>query len=175
MLIFWNLSGVPYVYSFHSVYLLRNSWIDYSPFGLTILLIILLAAYYVWDTAQSQKNRFRSQLKGTYIPRFTFPQLPWGTLKNPKYLKTQCGSSLLIDGWWQYARKIHYTCDIVMAFIWALSCKFTGVLPFYYPIFFIIMILHRYFRDQERCKRKYGEDWDKYCSIVKYSFIPKVI
>ncbi len=163
MLIFWNISGVPYVYCFQSIYLLKNSWIDYSTPSMVLILIVLFFAYYIWDTAQSQKNRFRMKLKGTYIPRYSFPQLPWGTLQNPKYLQTECGSCLLTDGWWKYARKIHYTCDIIMATIWGLSCKFTGVLPFYYPIFFTIMILHRYGRDQERCKRKYGKDWDRYC------------
>ncbi len=175
MLIFWNISGVPYVYCFQSIYLLKNPSINHSVIVMGILMIILVTAYYIWDTAQSQKNRFRMQLKGTYIPRFSFPQLPWGTLKDAKYLQTESGSALLIDGWWKYARKIHYTCDIIMASVWALSCKFSGLLPFYYPIFFIIMILHRYGRDQERCKRKYGKDWDKYCSIVKYAFIPYVI
>ena len=69
------------------------------------------------------------QLKGTYVKRFSFPQLPWGTLENPKYLKTECGSLLLIDGWYGMARKIHYTCDIIMGSIWALSCGFTALLP----------------------------------------------
>lgn len=88
MLIFWNISGVPYVYCFQSVYLLKNSYIDYSPLVAGILITILLGAYYIWDTAQSQKNRFRMQLRGTYVPRNSFPQLPWGTLKNPRYLQT---------------------------------------------------------------------------------------
>lgn len=88
MLIFWNISGVPYVYCFQSVYLLKNSWIDHSYFEMACLIVVLLLAYYVWDTAQSQKNRFRMKLRGTYIPRYSFPQLPWGTLEDPKYLKT---------------------------------------------------------------------------------------
>ena len=25
-----------------------------------------------------------------------------------------------------------------------------------------------------RCSKKYGKDWDKYCSIVKYKFIPGI-
>ena len=133
---------------------------------------MLLLAYYVWDTAQSQKNRFRMALRGTYTQRYAFPQLPWGTLSDPKYLKTDSGSLLLIDGWWKYARKIHYTADIVMASIWSLSCGFSGFLPYFYPIFFSGMITHRYQRDTLRCKRKYGKDWDKYTSIVKYAFIP---
>lgn len=175
MLIFWNIAGVPYVYCFHSFYLLKNSNINHSPLVTAVMFIVLLFAYYIWDTAQSQKNRFRMQLRGTFIKRWTFPQLPWGTIENPKYLKTESGSCLLIDGWWKYARKIHYTADIVMASIWALSCGFTGLLPFFYPVFFIFMILHRYFRDYERCERKYKNDWEKYCKAVPYTFIPYLL
>ena len=43
-----------------------------------------LSRYYIFDTANSQKNRFRMMMSGTYIPRSTFPQLPWGTIANPK-------------------------------------------------------------------------------------------
>ena len=25
-----------------------------------------------------------------------------------------------------------------------------------------------------RCSKKYGKDWDRYCSIVKYKFVPGV-
>ena len=35
--------------------------------------------------------------------------MPWGTLETPRYLNTKVGSRLLVDGWWRYARKIHYT------------------------------------------------------------------
>lgn len=80
MLIFWNISGVPYVYCFQSFYLLKNPDINHSPMITALILIILLFAYYIWDSAQSQKNRFRMQLKGTYVKRYTFPQLPWGTI-----------------------------------------------------------------------------------------------
>ena len=41
-----------------------------------------------FDTSMSQKSRFRMQMQGTYQYRYTFPQLPWGTLKNPTYVQT---------------------------------------------------------------------------------------
>jgi delta24(24(1))-sterol reductase len=138
------------------------------------LFVVLFVAYYVWDTSQSQRNRFRMQQRGTFVTRKTFPQLPWGTLKDPKFLSTQNGSTLLIDGWWAHARKIHYTADIVMAFTWALCCGFSGALPYLYPAFFLVMILHRATRDEARCRQKYGADWDKYLSIVPKRFIPFV-
>jgi delta24(24(1))-sterol reductase len=175
MLIFWNLSGVPFVYCFNSIYLLKNPGSSLSGAEFAVLGVVLLGAYYVWDSSQSQKNRFRMQQRGTYVPRYTFPQLPWGTLANPRYLKTEAGDCLLVDGWWQFARKIHYSADVVMAWLWAASSRGTGLLPFYYPAFFLLMILHRYTRDQARCSRKYGADWARYCQAVPCAFVPGLI
>lgn len=169
MFIYWNLVGVPFVYCFSSFYILANN--PQVPY-IGPLFIVLLVAYYVWDTANTQKNRFRMQLNGSYVPRYSFPQLPWGTLRNPRYLATKSGSVLLTDGWYRYARKIHYTADIIMALTWGLCCGFSGVLPYFYPIFFTIMILHRYHRDTKRCVKKYGEDWKNYIKTVPYRFIP---
>jgi delta24(24(1))-sterol reductase len=173
MLIFWNYVGVPFVYCFQSFYILKNNP-QHSPLFMGILFAVLLIAYYVWDTANSQKNRFRMQLRGTFFSRKTFPQLPWGTLQKPGVLVTTCGDPLLVDGWYRYARKIHYTADTLMALTWGLSCGFNGVLPYLYPLFFMSMIAHRYQRDQLRCAKKYGEDWGRYCKKVPYRFIPYV-
>jgi len=32
--------------------------------------------------------------------------------------------------------------------------------------------VHRDGRDGEACEQKYGEDWKRYCAIVKYRLIP---
>lgn len=173
MIVFWNGVGVPFIYCFNAFYILRNN--PQYPFAFTsMLFVVLFTAYYIWDTANSQKNRFRMQLRGTYVKRHTFPQLPWGTLHNPRYLQTACGSTLLTDGWYRYARKIHYTADIVMAFTWGLCCGFSGILPYFYPIFFTAILIHRYYRDSKRMSIKYGEDWRRYCQEVPYKFIPYV-
>ena len=174
MLIFWNLVGVPAVYCFNSFYLLQNGPIEHSPAYMAGLFVVLLGAYYVWDTSQSQKNRFRMQLRGSLVRRKTFPQLPWGTLENPEYLRTANGGALLTDGWWRYARKIHYTADILMALTWALCCGVGGALPYLYPAFFFVMIMHRASRDERRCREKYGADWELYRARVPYRFVPFV-
>lgn len=36
----------------------------------------------------------------------------------------------------------------------------------------MIMIIHRTMRDQNRCRRKYGEAWKRYEREVPYLFIP---
>ena len=176
MLIFWNLAGVPFSYCYSTLYLLNqniaNAPIHHTKGFTFFLFVLLLAAYYVWDTANSQKNRFRMQQRGTYVERFTFPQLPWGTIKNPTFIKTKHGNKLLTGGWWGVARKIHYTADLVMALSWGLITGFDSYIPYFYVTFFVVVLVHRVTRDHFHCKEKYGADFDEYCRQVPYVFIP---
>ncbi len=71
-----------------------------------------------------------------------------------------------------YARKIHYTCDMYFALMWALVTGFGSPLPWFYPVFFAIMITHRARRDLRRCRAKYGSAWLEYKRRVPYLFIP---
>jgi hypothetical protein len=34
------------------------------------------------------------------------------------------------------------------------------------------MIIHRAYRDIQRCRQKYGESWEEYEKLVPYLFIP---
>ncbi len=172
MLIYWNFAGVPFLYCFNSMYIATHPPFHHSLPYTIVCFSLLLGAYYVWDTSQSQRNRFRMQQRNTYVKRRTFPQLPWGTLKNPKSYQTKHGNLLLMDGWWRYARKIHYTADVVMALSWGMIVGFNHFLPFFYVTFFVIMIAHRAIRDIARCRKKYGEDWDEYCKQVPWIFVP---
>lgn len=114
MLIFWNLAGVPLSYCHSTIYLANHppSVYRWNPIVLGVLYVSYLFVYWVWDTCNSQKNRFRQQERGALIERTTFPQLPWQTVKDPKTIRTKDGGSILVDGWYGYVRKIHYTCDL---------------------------------------------------------------
>ena len=176
MLIFWNLAGVPLTYCHCTLYLANHldtiTDYPYRKLFLAILFTSYLFVYWVWDTTNSQKNRFRSQERGTLVERKTFPQLPWQTVKNPRVIKTSTGDSILADGWYGYARKIHYTCDFYFAFTWGLITGFKSPFPWFYPVFFFCMIMHRAYRDIQRCKAKYGDAWTEYEKLVPYLFIP---
>lgn len=174
MLIFWNLAGVPLSYCHCTIYLANHapSVYHWNPYALTALYISYLFMYWVWDTTNSQKNRFRAKEMGNLVIRKTFPQMPWGTLENPKTIRTKTGDSILVDGWYGYARKIHYSCDLYFALTWAAITGFQSPFPWFYPLFFASMISHRAYRDIERCQEKYGEAWDEYTRKVPYLFIP---
>jgi delta24(24(1))-sterol reductase len=171
MLNFWNITGVPFLYCFQSLYIFKNQ-INHqhslNNYYVGVLYVLLLVGYYVFDTANSQKACFK--LPG--IKRNTFPQLPWGALEQPiKHISTPKGA-LLIDGWYSFARKLQYTGDIVMALTWGLVCGFGSSLPYFYAFFFICMISHRQWRDEIRCREKYGKYWEIYTKRVPNIFFP---
>lgn len=173
MLIFWNMAGVPMTYCHGVLYLARHAPSEYqwsTPVN-TALFVMLLAAYYVFDTCNSQKNRFRQMEKGTMIQRKAFPQLPWQTVENPTFIKCEAGT-LLTSGWYGLARKVHYTADFCQFMSWGLICGFASPLPWFLPAFFMCMILHRAKRDTDRCAEKYGPAWEEYKRQVPYLFIP---
>ncbi|GAB1214923.1 Delta(24(24(1)))-sterol reductase erg4B [Aspergillus terreus] len=174
MLIFWNLAGVPLSYCHCTIYLANHDPATYrwNRIFLTFLYVAYLFVYWVWDTTNSQKNRFRQQERGTLVFRKTFPQLPWQTLTNPKTITAADGSKILVDGWYGKARKIHYTCDLWFALNWGLVTGFNSPFPWFYPVFFACMISHRALRDIQRCRNKYGEAWLEYERQVPYLFIP---
>lgn len=191
MLIFWNLAGVPLSYCHCTIYLANHDPATYhwNRYFLAFLYVAYLFVYWVWDTTNSQKNRYRQQERGTTVFRKAFPQLPWQTIKDPKTITAADGSKILIDGWCKClfsrrisrtvltfadgkARKIHYTCDLYFALNWGLITGFNSPFPWFYPVFFACMISHRALRDIQRCRNKYGEAWAEYERRVPYLFIP---
>ena len=105
MLIFWNMAGVPLTYCHCTIYLANHHPDVYrwNRVALAALAVLYLFVYWVWDTANSQKNIFRAQERGTARYRKAFPQLPWKYVKNPKSIPTKTGDSLLCDGWCKLA------------------------------------------------------------------------
>ncbi|KAH0289491.1 Delta(24(24(1)))-sterol reductase [Aureobasidium namibiae CBS 147.97] len=176
MLIFWNLAGVPLSYCHCTIFLANHNPEVYSHSWpvLAWFFTSYLFAYWVWDTGNSQKNMFRAQERGYELNRKTFPQLPWKAVKNPQKIDTDTGNALLCDGWYKYARKIHYTCDMYFALCWGMITGFNSPFPWFYPVFFGLMIVHRASRDIQRCKEKYGDAWKEYERRCPYLFIPYV-
>lgn len=170
MLNFWNICGVPFLYCFQSLYILKNQATISTQLSTPFMIfnyLLLLVAYYMFDTANGQKAFIKIPIR-----RNTFPQLPWAQLEEPiKYIVTPKGK-LLVDGWYAFGRKIQYSGDILMALSWGLACGFSSPLPYFYCFFFTSMICHRQWRDEIRCSEKYGKYWTLYTKQVPNVFIP---
>lgn len=99
----------------------------------------------------------------------------WG--KPATWIRTKEGSLMLTSGFWGLCRHPNYAPDLLMAFTWWLNCtahSTSSLIPFGYVIYFWSMDIHRFFRDERRCKAKYGDDWDKYVKAVPYCLIPGI-
>ncbi|KAK4929164.1 C-24(28) sterol reductase [Elasticomyces elasticus] len=175
MLIFWNMAGVPLSYCHATIYLANRNHREtsHSPWLMYTWFAAYLFVYWVWDTTNSQKNRFRIERAGGAFDRWTFPPLLWASVKNPRVIESENGP-IFVDGMYKYARKIHYTCDLFFALSWAGVTGFNSPFPWFYPLFFSCMIVHRAIRDIQRCRAKYGEAWMQYEKEVPYLFIPYI-
>lgn len=161
MLVFGDLGWVPFTYSLQAHYLVNH---DPHLNGITLLGIILIygLGYYIFRSANSEKDAFRRDPNSNEV-------------KHLQYLQTKRGTRLLTSGWWGRARKINYTGDWIMGLSWCLTCGFESIVPYYYAIYFAILLIHRSIRDDGMCMEKYGDDWNEYKRLVPYRFIPGVI
>ncbi|KAL9191125.1 hypothetical protein ACHAXT_000831 [Thalassiosira profunda] len=161
MLVFGDLAWVPFTYSIQARYL-----VDHDPMlGLPALAAIVgvnVCGYLIFRGANGQKDAFRRDPKSPALAHLTF-------------LQTKRGTKLLTSGWWGMARKINYTGDWIMGLSWCMLCGFDSIVPYYYAIYFAILLVHRSIRDDHMCAQKYGADWDKYKEIVPYRFIPGLV
>eukprot|EP00299_Pterocystis_sp_00344_P013937 c6881_g1_i1.p1 GENE.c6881_g1_i1~~c6881_g1_i1.p1 ORF type:complete len:421 (+),score=109.03 c6881_g1_i1:54-1316(+) len=161
MLAFGDLSWVPFTYSLQARYLADyNSGL--SPAALATISSINLIGLYIFRGANGQKDAFRSN-----------PNAP--AVRHLKFLETKSGRKLLTSGFWGLARKINYTGDWLMGLSWCLFCGSAHITPYFYAIYFAVLLIHRALRDDHSCSLKYGEDWNRYKKIVRYMFVPGVI
>ncbi|XP_034999346.1 delta(14)-sterol reductase LBR isoform X3 [Hippoglossus stenolepis] len=160
MLAFGDLVWVPFTYTLQAYYLVSHPNSLSLPVVGAIVTLKLLG-FYIFRKSNSEKNAFRRD-----------PSDP--KLSHLKTIPTATGKSLLVSGWWGVVRHPNYLGDLMMALAWSLPCGFSHLLPWYYMIYFIILLVHRDSRDMSDCRRKYGSAWDEYCRTVRYRIIPRV-
>ncbi|CAN0380914.1 unnamed protein product, partial [Laminaria digitata] len=151
------LVWVPAVYSSPGIYLVNHpialGW--YGSFAILFLGVLSIWANY---DADRQRHNFR-QAKGQITV--------WG--KPAEYITAsyvnargeKSSSLLLCTGWWGVARHFHYLPEITGAFFWTVPALFENPTPYFYVVFLILLLTDRAFRDDARCRGKYGKHWDK--------------
>ncbi len=161
MLAFGDLVWVPLTYSLQAFYLIEHTH-DLPLWGIVLMVILNAAGYYFFRAVNIQKHRFRTD------PDYRI----WG--KKPEFIQTAQGNRLLVSGFWAWSRHFNYVGDIMMALAWCLPCLFESPLPYFYVIYFTILLVHRERRDDKKCGEKYGEDWAEYRRRVRWRIIPGI-
>ncbi len=162
------LVWVPSIYTLPVMYLVNHPY-NFSPiiaisiFVLGVLSVILN----YWADAQRQKVR---ETAGNCTVFGKKPELIYATYTNQQ--GDTKSSILLVSGFWGLSRHFHYLLEIAAAIFWTLPVLFVNFLPWFYVVFLIALLVHRSYRDEARCKIKYGSYWDQYCAKVQNKIIP---
>ncbi|KAG9099497.1 erg24, C-14 sterol reductase [Ceratobasidium sp. 370] len=157
MLAVGDLAWVPFVYSLQARYLAFNH-VELGPFWASVIFAVHALGYWIFRGSNNEKNDFRNG-------------------KNPKNLtsfQTERGTRLLTSGWWGMCQHPNYLGDLVMALSYSLTTGFNTPITYFYPIYFLILLLHRQTRDSEACEKKYGKDWKTYTQIVPWKIFPYI-
>ncbi len=161
MLCWGCLVWIPFAYALQPLYLVAHP--EPLPWwGATGVFLLNALGFYIFRSSNLQKHRFSSD-----------PMHPvWGD--KPEFIQTQQGNLLLTSGWWGVSRHANYLGDWLMGLSWSLTCGFGRVLPYFYPIYFAILLIHREWRDAKHCQTKYGADWTRYTEKVRWRIIPGI-
>jgi delta14-sterol reductase len=192
MLSFADFVWEPFAFTLQARYLSMHP-VALGPVGLAATAGLGCLGFYIFRSANSQKNAFR-----------TDPSHP--SVSHLDYMETSKGTKLLTSGWWGVARHVNYLGDWIQAWAYCLPTGLSGYqilgagtvaedalvmkdgrvvvqgdargwavpITYFYVIYFAVLLLHREQRDDHKCQRKYGEDWTKYKRVVRWKIIPGV-
>ncbi|KAF2903369.1 hypothetical protein ILUMI_02818 [Ignelater luminosus] len=126
---------------------------------LVAAVLIFVIGYVLYRGSNLQKNAFR---KNPYSP----------ALSHLESIPTSQGKKLIVSGYWGFVRHPNYLGDML---IWLSFALFAiNAPPSIICYSDILFLLDRAQKDGNRCKKRYGTAWDRYCQRVKYVLIPKI-
>jgi len=143
--------------------------IHMSPFAMGSTIFVQVLGYVLFRITNNQKLSFRAANGKVNI---------WGkpaVFVAAKYSTTDGKvreNLLLASGFWGLARHFNYLTDLMITASFCMCCGFDYLLPWTYQVWMTCLLLNRAYRDDRRCRAKYGEAWDKYCKLVPNIIIP---
>lgn len=161
MLCWGSLIYVPFFYPLAAIYLADNPYI-LPTWAAVAIGVFGFTGYCIFRQSNLQKHRFR------HDPT----RKVWG--KPPEYIQTQHGTKLLTSGWWGVASHANYMGDLMLALSMGLVVGTQTFFGYGYFLAFVILLIHRDWRDDQHCAAKYGEDWKTYRKQVRWHIIPGV-
>jgi len=157
MLSVGDLTWLPFSYSLQARFLAFNP-VSLGPALSTAIFALNFIGYYIFRVSNSEKDLFK---KG----------------KNPKnlsFMKTERGTKLITSGWWGRSRHPNYLGDLLMGLAWSMTTGFSTPLTYFYPVYFLVLLVHRQRRDDKNCSEKHGKDWQRYQEMVPWRIIPYI-
>jgi 7-dehydrocholesterol reductase len=169
MLVFGVCVWVPFVYTSQCWYLLHHPEVELSQKWICSTLLLGLVGFYIFVSSNNQKDYFKQ------LPTHKQQEMGCLTFEFTTADGERHFSRFLVSGWWGLARHSNYTGDLLFSWATGLACGTESLWPYLYPIYMTILLVHRCYRDENRCRDKYGdEQWNRYCRKVPYRLIPYV-
>jgi len=157
MLIWGDYVFVPFFYSLPAWYLVDR--LDpLSPGAMAGILLLYGAGFAMFRGANQQKHRFKKNPEARI----------WGRPARA------LDGRLLVSGFWGIGRKLNYTGELCMYWAWTLTCGSHSFVPYLVPLWLTCFLPHRAWRDEKRCRAKYGDLWRAYCQRARFRMIPFV-
>ncbi|XP_015898691.4 delta(14)-sterol reductase isoform X2 [Ziziphus jujuba] len=157
MLVFGDLVWIPFTFSIQGWWLLSNK-VELTTAAVIANCFVFMIGYLVFRGANKQKHVFKKN-----------PKAPiWG--KPPKVV----GGKLLASGYWGIARHCNYLGDLLLALSFSLPCGISSPVPYFYPLYLLILLIWRERRDEARCAEKYKDIWAEYRRLVPWRILPYV-
>jgi delta14-sterol reductase len=192
MLAFGDLAWVPFMYSQQTRYLSVHP-VSLGWAGTGSVMAVLVVGFTIFRLSNMQKNTFRTKPDDPSVAHLEYIQTKkgsrlltsgwWGVARHINYLGDWIQA-------WPYSLPTGFSGYVVMTAGSSIPgavkmldgreivqgpAKYWGMLfTYFYILYFAVLLIHRDGRDDEKCSRKYGEDWEKYKRLVKYRIIPGI-
>ena len=150
------------------------------PFETSLALFILGLIFIFLNFWSDQQRRIFRESNGKNLILTKNPnylKLTYNIYDDQGNIKDNKFNLFLTSGLWGFSRHSNYIFEILSAFSWTLLTNpyplgNNSILSWFYPIYLIILLLHRSYRDEKKCLKKYGDEYLKYMQIVPYKIIP---
>ncbi|KAK0718452.1 delta(14)-sterol reductase like protein [Lasiosphaeria miniovina] len=192
MLAFGDLVWVPFMYSQQTRYLSMHPK-TLGVLGIAVVGAVLATGFSIFRLSNSQKDTFRTNPNDPRVAHLKYIETKagtrllvsgwWGVARHINYLGDwiQAWPYSLPTGLAGYtilsagsnapgALKLVDGREVVPGAAEGWGMLFT----YFYVVYFAVLLIHRHGRDDEKCERKYGEDWEKYKKIVPWRIVPYI-
>ncbi|KAF2179025.1 sterol C-14 reductase-like protein [Zopfia rhizophila CBS 207.26] len=199
MLSFGDLAWLPFTYSIQARYLAQHP-VELGWTGVAAVFAVQASGYYIFRAVNNEKNRFRSNPNDPRVKHLKYMETAagskllitgwWGTARHINYLGDWFMS-------WAYVLPTALAGYVIRStaehpitasskdaiffknaygkYVVPGEAKGWGMLfTYFFMLYFAILLVHRERRDEEKCRRKYGKDWERYCELVPYRIVPYI-